>query len=129
MIPPPQRLRPDAPFGVLDVSEYFGASSGGVRTYLLQKRRFVADHPGLRQVLVTPGAHDAVHDEPGSRWYQLRGPAIPFQPSYRFLLATRSVRRIIDRERPDLIEVGSSYFAPWVGHHARRHVEVPVVWF
>jgi len=129
VIPPPQRLRSDAPLGVLDVSEYFGASSGGVRTYLLQKRRFVADHPGLRQVLVTPGAHDAVHDEPGSRWYQLRGPAIPFQPSYRFLLATRSVRRIIDRERPDLIEVGSSYFAPWVGHHARRHVEVPVVWF
>lgn len=37
MLPPPRR--PQAPFGVLDISEYFAETSGGVRTYLMQKDR------------------------------------------------------------------------------------------
>jgi hypothetical protein len=29
-------LRPDAQLGVLDITEWFGETSGGVRTYLMQ---------------------------------------------------------------------------------------------
>jgi alpha-1,6-mannosyltransferase len=115
--------------GVLDISEFFGETSGGVRTYLLQKARYVEDRPGLRQVLVVPGAHDSIHEMSGVRCYRLHGPSVPTQKPYRFMLATRSTSRIVAHERPSLIEVGSAWCAPWLIHLATRSLEVPAVWF
>jgi alpha-1,6-mannosyltransferase len=114
---------------VLDISEFFGETSGGVRTYLLQKARYVEDRPGLRQVLVVPGAYDSIHETSGVRCYRLHGPSVPTQKPYRFMLATRSTSRIVAHERPSLIEVGSAWCAPWLIHFARRSLEVPAVWF
>ena len=36
----PPRLRTQATLGVLDVTEWFGDTSGGIRTYLLQKAQY-----------------------------------------------------------------------------------------
>lgn len=127
--PLPPRLRPDSTLGVLDISEYVGDFTGGVRTYLAEKARYVSRRPQLRQVLLIPGAHDAIVESAGVRCYRLRGPAIPFNPAYRFMLATRSTSRIVAHERPDVIEVGSSYFAPWLVFRARRQYQAPAVWF
>jgi alpha-1,6-mannosyltransferase len=126
--PLPPRLRPGA-LGVLDISEFFGETTGGVRTYLLQKARYVEHRPGLRQVLVVPGAADSIHETSGVRCYRLHGPSIPTQKPYRFMLATRSTSRIVAHEQPDLIEVGSAWCAPWLVHWATRRLEVPAVWF
>jgi len=126
-LPPP--LRPDSSLGVLDISEYVGDFTGGVRTYLAEKARYVSRRPHLRQVLLIPGAHDAIVESAGVRCYRLRGPAIPFNPAYRFMLATRSTSRIVAHERPDVIEVGSAYFAPWLIFRARRQYQAPAVWF
>ena len=125
----PPRLRTDASLGLLDISEYFSDTSGGVRTYLMQKARYVERHPELRQAILVPGEADAIVETSGVRCYRLRGPLIPFQASYRFLLATRSTSRIVAHERPDIIEVGSNYFAPWLIQRARRRWDAPVVWF
>jgi alpha-1,6-mannosyltransferase len=127
--PLPAPLRPDSTLGVLDISEYVGDFTGGVRTYLAEKARYVARRAQLRQVLLIPGAHDAIVESDGVRCYRLRGPAIPFNPAYRFMLATRSTSRIVAHERPDVIEVGSSYFAPWLIFRARRQYQAPAVWF
>lgn len=125
----PAPLRPDARFAVLDVSEYFADVSGGVRTYLLQKARYVEARPDLRQVLVVPGAHDAIGSLSGVRCYRLHGPLIPTQKTYRFMLATRSMARIVAHERPDVIEVGSAYTAPWLIDRCTDELDVPAVWF
>jgi alpha-1,6-mannosyltransferase len=124
----PPRLRPEA-LGVLDISEFFGETTGGVRTYLLQKARYVEPRPELRQVLVVPGARDSIHETGGVRCYRLHGPSVPTQKPYRFMLATRSTSRIVAHERPDLIEVGSAWCAPWLVHLATRQLDVPAVWF
>jgi alpha-1,6-mannosyltransferase len=124
----PPRLRPSA-LGVLDISEFFGETTGGVRTYLLQKARYVESRPDLRQVLVVPGATDSIQEAGGVRCYRLRGPSIPTQKPYRFMLATRSTNRIVMHEHPSLIEVGSAWCAPWLVHLANRHLDVPTVWF
>ncbi|MGH7527109.1 MAG: glycosyltransferase [Gemmatimonadales bacterium] len=125
----PPTLRPDAELGVLDISEFFGETTGGVRTYLMEKARYVQRRPSLRQVLVVPGARDEILEADGVRCYRLHGPSIPTQKPYRFMLATRSTSRIVAHERPDLIEVGSAWFAPWLVHFATRRLDVPVVWF
>ncbi len=126
-LPPP--LRADAELGVLDITEYFGETSGGVRTYLLQKARHVAANPTLRQVLVVPGARDRIVDGAGVRCYRLRGPTIPTRKPYRFMLAPRSAARIVAHERPDVVEVGSSWLGPWLVLGPARKARLPVVWF
>jgi alpha-1,6-mannosyltransferase len=125
----PARLRPEAELGVLDISEFFGDTTGGVRTYLLQKARYVQRHPALRQVLILPGARDSIQEAAGVRCYRLHGPSVPSQKPYRFMLATRSTSRIVAHERPDLIEVGSAWFVPWLVHLATRRIDLPAVWF
>ncbi|HEX2219239.1 MAG TPA: glycosyltransferase [Gemmatimonadales bacterium] len=125
----PPRLRSGASVGVLDITEFFGDTTGGVRTYLLEKARYVQRHPELRQVLVVPGARDEILEAGGVRCYRLHGPPIPTQKPYRFMLATRSTARIVAHERPDLIEVGSAWCAPWLVHLATRGLKVPTVWF
>jgi len=125
--PPP--VRAPGTLTILDITKFFGETTGGVRTYLLAKARYVQGDRSLRQVLVIPGAADALADEGGVRCYRLRGPRIPFDQSYRFLLATRTTRRILEHERPDLIEVGSPWLVPWVTRRANRGLRAPLVWF
>jgi alpha-1,6-mannosyltransferase len=118
-----------AALSVLDISEYYGTTSGGVRTYLHEKGRYVAARPALRQALVVPGAEDALVETDGVRCYHLRGPHIPFQKPYRFMLGKASVARIMDHERPDIIEAGSAYFVPWLVRSSAARLGIPVVWF
>jgi len=125
----PPRLRPAARLGVLYITEFFGETTGGVRTYILQKAHYVQRRPDLRQAIVVPGARDEILEASGVRCYRLHGPSVPTQKPYRFLLATRSTSRIVAHERPDLIEVGSAWFAPWLVHLATRRVDLPAVWF
>ncbi len=125
----PSRLRPQAALGVLDITKWFGETSGGVKTYLLQKARYVEDRESLRQVLVIPGARDSITTGDGVRCYRLRGPRIPTQHPYRFMLATRSIQRIVEHERPDIIEVGSPFLVPWITRRAARRFDVPLVMF
>ncbi|MHB1299010.1 MAG: glycosyltransferase, partial [Gemmatimonadaceae bacterium] len=131
ILPPEGTLRPSATRSVLDITEFYGPTSGGVRTYLAQKAAWVATQPWVRQTIVVPGVRDAVEDDlaEGSRRYSLRGPRVPGQPPYRFLLATRSARRIVEHERPDVIELGSPGFAPWIASHATRGLAIPMVAF
>jgi alpha-1,6-mannosyltransferase len=125
----PPRLRPGADLSVLDISEFFGETTGGVRTYLLEKARYVQQRPLLRQVIVVPGATDEILEGGGVRCYRLHGAPIPTQKPYRFMLATESTSRIVAHERPDLIEVGSAWCAPWLIRLATRRIDVPTIWF
>ena len=130
LIPPAApTLRPDATLAVLDVTKYYGDTTGGVRTYLNEKSAYVAARPALRHVLVVPGATDEVRDGEGTRTYRLAGPPIPTQPPYRFLHSAESLRRIVLQERPDLIEIGSPFLVPWVVRRATRGLDRPLVWF
>lgn len=128
-IPLPPKLRPDARRAVLDITEFYGSTSGGVRTYLSQKAAWVAQNPHTSQVIVVPGKRDAVDDTEGSRRYSLAGPRVPGQPPYRFFLSRRSTRAIFRHERPDIIELGSPGFVPWIAARAARGLDVPMIAF
>jgi alpha-1,6-mannosyltransferase len=125
----PARLRPEASLSVLDITKWFSETSGGVRTYLLQKARYMEARQWLRHTLVIPGAHDSITSGDGTRCYRLRGPSVPTQRPYRFMLATRSIQRIVGHERPDVIEVGSPFLVPWITRRAARRYDIPLVMF
>ncbi|HET9604407.1 MAG TPA: glycosyltransferase [Gemmatimonadales bacterium] len=126
-LPPVERAA--AGFAALDVSEYYGPDSGGVRTYLHEKARYVARRDDLRQVFVLPGPGNTVRSGAGARVYRVRAPRIPFQDTYRILLEREAIRAIMTHERPDVVEVGSAYGAPWVAAGAARSLGIPLVWY
>ncbi|MBV9880822.1 MAG: glycosyltransferase [Gemmatirosa sp.] len=125
--PLPPRARAAARLAVLDVTEFYGDESGGVRTYLDRKAAYVARRPWLRHAVIVPGPHDALDDRDGSRLYRLGGPRVPMRPPYRFMLALRQPRRIVEHERPDVVEIGSPGLVPWVVRFATRHADTPLV--
>lgn len=127
--PLPPSDRPGAAITALDITKWFGETSGGVRTYLTEKARYVASRSALRHVLVVPGAFDGHAVGDGVRTYRIRGPLIPTQRAYRFLFATRTTRRVLEHERPDIIEVGSPFFVPWITALAARRLDAPLVAF
>jgi alpha-1,6-mannosyltransferase len=127
--PLPEPLRPKARLSVLDVTKYFGDTTGGIRTYLLEKARYVAAHPEVRHTMIVPGPRDSVAEIDGVRCYRLRNVNIPTQRPYRFLLNTSLIERVLERERPDLIEIGSPLLVPWVMRRANRRHRIPMVWF
>ncbi len=125
----PPLLRPAARRSVLDITEFYGETTGGIRTYLREKTRYVEAHPQFKQTLVLPGPRDALSQSDGVRCYRLQGPRVPTQDPYRFMLATRTNRRIALHERPDVIEVGSPGFVPWIVRLAARGLDIPAVAF
>ena len=61
--------------------------------------------------------------------YRLRGPRVPASPGYHFLVARRALTEIVRRERPQVIEVGSPYLAPWLARRAARGTAARLVAF
>lgn len=114
------------PLRVLDVTNFYSAASGGVKTYLNAKLRDFAER-GVRHALVVPGSRYDVTVEGATRVYRLRGPPVPFS-GYRFLLSPAALRRVIERERPDVIEIGGP-FLPVLVRRAMGAVRVPLVGF
>lgn len=126
---PPRARSGRRPLCVLDITEFFGETSGGVKTYLTQKASFVGRHSDLRQVVIVPGERDDVLVQDGVRWYRVRGPRIPRLRPYRLLIDAPAIGRIIEAERPDIIELGSHFTVPWLVAGAAGATRTPVVWF
>src|SRR5690606_4651523 len=107
--PLPPVLRPAASFGLLDITKFYGATTGGIRTYLHAKAEWTGARPDLRHAVVVPDATTSVEDAGGVRWYRLRGAPIPGAGPYRMLLAPRAITTILAHERPDVVELGSHF--------------------
>ena len=128
---PPKRpagIAVEAPLHVLDITKFYQSDGGGVRTYIDSK---IEDFAGraIRHTLVVPGHETRIERRLNTRIYWLRSPRIPFAPGYRFLVATEAVSRILEVERPDVIEVGSPFFVPKVLQWAQPSRPVPTVGF
>ena len=114
---------------VLDTTEWFAPTSGGIRTYLLQKELYVAERPSLRHALVVPWSEDGIVEREGARWYEFHGPRVPRNDPYRLLTSVARMRRVLAHERPDVIELGSPAIVPWVVFRALGTRDVPIVNF
>jgi alpha-1,6-mannosyltransferase len=114
---------------LLDVTEFYSPSGGGVRTYLVEKCRWLAQHSDWEHTVVVPGESDVETHWAGSTVHVLRGPRVPASPGYHFLVARRKLREIVQREQPDVIEVGSPYLAPWLARRAARGTAARLVAF
>jgi alpha-1,6-mannosyltransferase len=111
-----------------DLTQSWSEVGGGVRTYLLHKRRHILDSTPHRHLMVIPGPRDEVIDEGREVTVTIASPHVPGSPSYRLLLRNPAVREALERYRPDLIECQDAYNLPWAAiGHRKRHPETALV--
>ena len=111
-----------------DLTQSWSEVGGGVRTYLLHKRRHILDATPHRHLLIIPGARDEVIDEGRAITVTIASRHIPLSPHYRMLVRNRAVKAALERFKPDLIECQDAYNLPWAAlAHRNRHPEVALV--
>jgi len=104
-----------------DLTQSWSDVGGGVRTYLLHKRRHILEATPHRHLMIVPGARDEVIEEDRAITVTIASPHVPGSPHYRLMLRNRAVRSALERFRPDLIECQDAYNLPWAAIAHRRH--------
>ena len=94
---------------VCDLTHAHHATSGGIRTFIDLKRRYLLEHTEHEHVLIAPGEEDAV--ETGDRWTTIRikSPLLPGGSSYRFFASPGRVRNALREAAPDVVELHTAY--------------------
>jgi len=105
-----------------DLTQSWSDVGGGVRTYLLHKRRHILASTPHSHLMIVPGPTDEVVEEERAVMVTIASPRVPGSPHYRLMLRNRAVRAALERYRPDLIECQDAYNLPWaaIGYRKRR---------
>lgn len=115
---------------ICDLTQFYSPVSGGVKRYVSEKVRYLREHsPGDEHILIIPGAADGVEIGDRSRVYTIRSPLVSRTSRYRALLRLEQIERVLERERPDVIESGDPYQVAWKAIHSGAALGIPVVGF
>jgi alpha-1,6-mannosyltransferase len=105
---------------ICDLTQSWSEVGGGVRTYLLHKRRHILQKTAHRHLLIVPGARDTVVEDERSITVTIASPRVPGSPNYRLMVRSRAARATLAQYRPDLIECQDAYNLPWTAIAYRR---------
>lgn len=124
----PDLSRSTGPRLFCDLTQSWSEVGGGVRTYLLHKRRHILDSTPHSHLVIIPGATDSVIEEDRAITVTIASPHVPGSPNYRLLLRSGAVRRALERFQPDLIECQDAYNLPWTAlAYRRRHPQTALI--
>jgi alpha-1,6-mannosyltransferase len=117
----PKTVRTSGPKLFCDLTQSWSDVGGGVRTYLLHKRRHILESTPHAHLMIVPGPRDEVVEDDRAITVTVASPHVPGSPHYRLMLRNRAVRGALERFRPDLIECQDAYNLPWaaIGHRKR----------
>lgn len=111
-----------------DLTQSWSDVGGGVRTYLLHKRRHILESTPHRHLLVIPGAKDEITTQDRATTVTVASAKMPGSPHYRLMLRNGAVREVLARFAPDVIECQDAYNLPWAAiGHRRRHPDTALV--
>src|SRR5947209_16940966 len=80
-----------------DLTQSWSEVGGGVRTYLLHKRRHILESTPHSHLMIIPGASDAVVEEDRAITVKVASLQVPGSPHYRLMLRNRAVRNVLER--------------------------------
>ncbi|WP_424626692.1 glycosyltransferase [Achromobacter marplatensis] len=108
------------PLTICDTTQAFAETSGGIKTYLLEKRRHILERTDHRHVLIIPGREDRTTHEGRATTHEIEAPEIRGYAPYRFIFRLDKVMRRLRESAPDVIETSSPYILPWAALRYRR---------
>lgn len=103
-----------------DITMAYNATSGGIKTYIEEKRRFLRDNTDHEHVLIIPGARDRVRRSGRSTTVTIKAPLLPGQDAYRVFVSQAKIKQVLLEEAPEIVELGSYYTEPWAAFAYRR---------
>ena len=105
---------------IADFNNFYSTAGGGVRTYHTHKMEYMQGRDDVQYTLFLPSDRDAIEDRGnGARLIHIPALPVPGASHYRYVVTPTHLKRHIKALRPDIIEVGSPYVAPWVAQAAR----------
>ncbi len=115
---------------ICDLTQFYSPVSGGVKRYVSEKVRYVRERTQADEhVLIIPGEIDEVMHGERSRVFTIASPLVSKTSRYRALLRLEAIERILESERPDVIECGDPYQVAWKAVHSGAALGIPVVGF
>lgn len=109
---------------IADVTMFYAPTSGGVRTYLEHKQRYLATQNGIRHSVLVPGKRL----ERQGAFHTLPAPPLGWT-GYRLPLRGARWTQELCRLQPDLIEAGDPYRLAWAALAAGQRLGIPVIGF
>jgi alpha-1,6-mannosyltransferase len=121
-------VRSGGPRLFCDLTQSWSEVGGGVRTYLLHKRRHILESTPHSHLMIIPGTQDSVVEQERAITVTVASRHVPGSPHYRLMLRNGAVRRALERFRPDLIECQDAYNLPWAAiAHRRRYPDTALI--
>ncbi len=108
-----------------DLTLAYTETSGGIRTYIEAKRRYLREQTLDQHVLIVPGEQDAHEQDERFSQYTLASPVIPGCAPYRCFWRPDKLLEALRNSAPEVVELGSFFACPWAAfeYRQRRHVE------
>ena len=111
---------------ICDLALFSPETSSGVKTYITSKVEYARTRDEIDHVVIVPGRTPGVEIQGRSKVVVVRG--VPsFYPGIRIAVNPWTVAEIVERERPDIIELNCQYTLPWAAFLATRHSRTPIV--
>lgn len=97
----------------------YSETSGGIRTYIDQKRKYILQNTDHEHVLIVPGRADAVERNGRLETHTIESPPSG-HGTYRLLWRPDEVAAALDVAKPDVIELGTFFVCPWPAFQYRK---------
>ena len=92
----PELGRARGPRLFCDLTQSWSDVGGGVRTYLLHKRRHILEQTPHSHLMIIPGERDEVIEQDRAVTVTIASPHVPGSPHYRLMLRSRAVRETLE---------------------------------
>ena len=103
---------------IVEVSEFYSPTGGGVRRYVDQKLEFAARF-GHDLTIIAPGPETRLEKVKGGAIAWVKAPYLPLDRNYRMFWNAEDVWRALDELQPDLVEGSSPWRGGWLAGHWR----------
>ncbi|MDD5349065.1 MAG: glycosyltransferase [Chthoniobacteraceae bacterium] len=115
---------------ICDLTQFYSPVSGGVKRYVQEKVRYLHGHTDDdTHLLIIPGERDSRTEDGRAIVHTIRSPLLSRTSRYRAILRLGAIERILERERPDVIESGDPYQVAWKAIASGRGLGIPVIGF
>lgn len=112
----------------VDITMFYPAETGGVRTYISAKADWLAQCTRIEHTVVAPAPIlGKAHVK--TKFVGVPSLPIPYSNGHRMPLSTLMAARALRRLQPDLIEVGDPYQLAWTALRVKNEMNVPAVAF